>query len=153
MSELATQVEPLVAVLQEQLRADFVSLVLYGSRARGDHHSASDWDLLLIANQLPASVFQRHLFIRGLLPQWWRGRASILAKTPLEFEATVPPLFLDIALDGIILYDCDRYMHKHLTYLRSQINSQGLYREQIGRDFFWQWHEFPGMGHQISWGI
>lgn len=59
----------------------------------------------------------------------WRGRISILAKTSTEFEAHVPALFLDIALDGIILCDTDGYMAKRLAYLERWIRKRGLYRE------------------------
>jgi hypothetical protein len=32
----------------------------------------------------------------------------LLAKGPVEFEGYFPPLYLDIGLDGIILYDPDK---------------------------------------------
>jgi len=43
--------------LEEQL----VSIILFGSRARGDASSDSDWDLLVIARDLLERAFPRRL--------------------------------------------------------------------------------------------
>ncbi len=86
-----------------------------------------------------------------MLPDSWRGQVSVLAKTPSEFEAGVPDLFLDIALDGIVLYDKDDYIHKRLSRLRQIVQKEGLYREQRGRELVWQWQAFPGLGRQLTW--
>jgi predicted nucleotidyltransferase len=130
---------------------NLVALVLFGSRARGDHRPDSDWDILLIARQLPDKPFQRHLYLKRALPADWRGRVAILAKTPAEFEAHLPALFLDIALDGMILHDTDDYVASRLARLRQLIQEEGLYRECRGKDLIWQWQKFPGPGRQLTW--
>jgi hypothetical protein len=63
----------------------------------------------------------------------------------------LPALYLDIAEDGIILYDPQGYAQEKLTYLRELIRKKGLLREKIGRDFAWRWKEFPGFGWSLSW--
>ncbi len=148
---LEAALAPVVSALQDGLGDDLVALVLFGSRARGDAHEESDWDLLVVAGQLPQRTFQRHLHLKRMLPSLWRGQVSILAKTPAEFEAGLPALFLDIALDGIILDDTDNYMSGRLARLRELMREGGLYREQRGRDLIWQWREFPGLGRQLTW--
>jgi uncharacterized protein len=50
-----------------------IAVVLFGSRARGDANEDSDWDLLLIARDLPERVLRRHLWLKGMLPVVWRG--------------------------------------------------------------------------------
>jgi uncharacterized protein len=145
------QIEPVMTALRQQLGEDLVAVVLFGSRARNDHRLDSDWDLLVIAHGLPQKSFERHLFLKRLLPPAWRGRVSILAKTPAEFEAHVPALFLDIAIDGIILHDTDAYATKRLGRLRQLIHEQGLYRERRAKNFVWQWQDFPGLRHQLTW--
>lgn len=149
--EQARPLEPVLAALKQELGRDLIAVVLFGSRARGDHQPESDWDLLVIADQLPGRAFPRHLYLKRLLPPSWRGRVSILAKTVTEFEIGVPALFLDIALDGIILYDTNHYVEKRLAQLKQLISEAGLYREQRGRDLIWQWREFPGLGRQLTW--
>ena len=57
-----------VIALAEARGDRLVAVVLFGSRARGDATEESDWDLLVIAEGLPLRVFERHLFLRRLLP-------------------------------------------------------------------------------------
>ncbi len=129
--------EPVIASLQKELGDDLVALALFGSRARGDDQPDSDWDVLVVARQLSDKPFQRHLYLKGALPADWRGRVAILAKTPAESASGVPALYLDIALDGIILYDPEDYLEQRLAYLRRLIQEKGLRREQRGRDLIW----------------
>ena len=142
-----------VVALKQALDENLVAIVLFGSRARGEAHEASDWDLLLLAHDLPEKLFKRHLYLKGLLPDIWRGQVSIVAKTPQEFEANLPCLFLDIAVDGVIFYDSDNYMADQLDYLRRLIKEAGLHREQHKGDFNWRWPEFPGSNWSLKWRV
>ena len=99
------EITPVVRTLQQGLGKKLVAVVLFGSRARGDAREESDWDMLVIAEDLPDRQMERYRKTKEILPQKWRGRISILAKTPVEFEAVLPSLYLEIALDGLILYD------------------------------------------------
>jgi hypothetical protein len=128
-----------------------VAVVLFGSRARGEADEASDWDLLVIARHLPDKVLERHLWLKSTLPVAWRGCTAILAKTLLEFEARLPALYLDIALDGIVLYDTNEYVTERLARLRRLIQKQGLRRESVQRDLIWRWQQFPGFNWSLEW--
>jgi len=149
--EAHRSLQSVVQALQRQPDLGLIAVVLFGSRARGDEQPESDWDLFIVASQLPAKPFQRHLRLKAILPPAWRGKIALLAKTPAEFEADVSALYLDIALDGLILYDTDGYMQRHLTRLQQLIRKQGLRREQRGRDLIWRWKTFPGPGWRLTW--
>ena len=140
-----------VAALQEGLGDDLVAVVLFGSRARGEADEASDWDLLVLARHLPDKAFPRHLKLKGMLPAGWRGQVSLLAKTPEEFEAHVPALFLDIALDSVVLYDVNGYVTERLARLKQLIENRGLYRERIQRETVWRWKHPPGTEWTLEW--
>jgi len=140
-----------VAALHTGLGERLVSIVLFGSRARGDAHVDSDWDLLVIARELPQKAFARHLSLKNLLPVTWRGVISILGKTPEEFAARLPSLYLDIALDGLILYDTTGYAAQRLSQVRQLIEKQGLYRESHHNDMQWRWRQFPGRTWSLEW--
>src|SRR2546430_2509442 len=88
--------QEITAGLEAGLGDNLVAVVLFGSRARGEARAESDWDLLLIANGLPAGTLKRHFFVKRILPTGCRSTTSILAKSPQEFEARVPSLYLDI---------------------------------------------------------
>jgi hypothetical protein len=90
-------------------------------------------DLLLIAENLPEKPLARHFFLKRSLPADCRGTISLLAKTPAELEAGVSPLYLDIALDGKILYDSKGYATVRLEKLQNLIARSGLYRLRSNR--------------------
>ncbi len=142
---------PVLSALQHALQKQLLAVVVFGSRARGDAQPESDWDLFIIARGLPSNLFQRHIYLKKILPDEWRGVVSILAKTPDEFESHLSDLFLDIALDGVILYDTDQYITKRIKHIYHLIQKQGLYREQVGNSFVWQWRQFPGYNWSLQW--
>jgi hypothetical protein len=147
------QCQSIIHAFQQQLGEVLVALVLFGSRARGDSHAGSDWDLLLVAKELPMKPFERHLYLKRMLPDRWRGQVSILAKTPTEFESSLSPLFLDISLDGVILADTNGYIDQRLMMLRQTIQDKGLYRDRRGQDFVWRWHQQPDLNWELSWEV
>ena len=147
----AGELSPVVDGLKSALGAKLIALVLFGSRARGDAHPESDWDILLVAKELPRSAYQRNAFLLSCLPAMWRCRVSFVAKTPEEFEATLPPLYLDAAMDGIILYDTGSYMHRKLAHVRRKIDEMGLFREKRGKDFLWLWRTPPRGPWKFEW--
>lgn len=144
--------QPVIIALKQALADDFIALALFGSQARGQATPASDWDLLLIARNLPEKHLSRHLFLKKSVPESHRGAVTLIAKTPTEFEAALPSLYLDIAIDGLILHDTNQYLTTRLNHLRRLIQKQGLYREQIANDLIWRWQTFPGLDWSITWG-
>jgi len=148
---LIQEMSPVVRALKRHLADRLVALVLYGSRARREARKDSDWDLLVIAKGLPPRILQRNRFLHSLLPQEWRFRVSILAKTPEEFERLLPPLYLDIALDGIILYDLQDYMRDKLAFIRKKIQDKGLQRKRKGANWLWVWKIPPHGAWELEW--
>ena len=149
-ADLAILGQP-VEALRRGLGDRLIAVLLFGSRARGEAHRNSDWDLLVLARDLPPRLFQRHRLLKQMLPAAERGRISLLARTPQEFEGSLPALYLDIALDGIVLYDPDGYIADKLARLRAMIGEKGLRRERAGRYLVWRWQEFPGFGWALEW--
>lgn len=141
-----------VAALRSELGDRLVAVVLFGSRARGDALPESDWDLLVIAKGLPQHPFDRHVLLKRLLPADLRGEISILAKTPEEFESSLPALYLDVALDGRILYDPRGYAADRMGTLRRMIDEAGLYRERTAAGDVWQWRNPPLGPWSLDWG-
>jgi predicted nucleotidyltransferase len=139
-------VEALRAGLGERL----VAVVLFGSRARGDHRPESDWDLLVIAEGLPERPFDRQLFLNRLVSAC-RAPVSVIARTRQEFESHLPSLYLDIALDGRILYDPTGYASLRLAHLRRLIDAAGLYRERTPAGDMWKWKKQPQGPWVMTW--
>ena len=142
---------PVLAALKSALGERLMALVLFGSRARGEADESSDWDLLLIARDLPPGTLQRHLALKRTLPPGWRGRVALLAKTPEEFEARLPALYLDIAQDGIILYDPIGYAAGKLARVRQLQREAGLERREWAGELIWDWTRPPDGPWKIEW--
>lgn len=160
MADLSTQIgeDPdvpaqIVPALQAALGDRLWAIVLFGSRARGDHHPASDWDLFVIAEGLPEPVLERYRALKGALPPGVRGATAILATSPEAFEARVSDVYLDIALDGQILYDPSRYLARKLAELRRIIDKAGLYRERTPAGDIWNWRVPPPTRWSIDWEL
>jgi hypothetical protein len=76
--------------------------------------------------------------------------ATATPKEP-EFEAHLPSLYLDIALDGRILYDRQNYAAQKLPALRGLIQRVGLYRERTPVGDVWRWRKEPVTGWALQW--
>lgn len=142
---------PLVENLQDGLGQNLVAVVLFGSWARGEQRKASDWDIFVLARSLPVAPMKRYAQFRSLCNDQPESGVSFLAKTQMEFEEGFPSFYLDLALDGIILYDTDGYMEAKLRRIREIIKETRLKRERIPGGFFWEWKKDPGPEWEISW--
>ena len=140
-----------VEALQQALGERLIAVVLFGSRARGDCSPHSDWDLLVLVEDLPERALERHMFLTQLLPPDCRGAVSLLAKTPEEFESALPPLYLDIALDGRVLYDSLGYVAERLEALQRLMERAGLYRERVEGGDVWRWRAEPALPWALHW--
>lgn len=140
-----------VRALREGLGNALISVVLFGSRARQEGRADSDWDLLVIAEGLPSSSFARRLYLKSLLPADCRGAVSMLARTPAEFEAQLSSLYLDIALDGQVLYDPSGYTSRRLATLRQFLGDIGLFRERTTAGDWWRWRKTPPPNWRERW--
>ena len=143
--------ETIVDCYIAHLGNNLVSIVLFGSRARGDAEEGSDYDLFIIAEGLPEKPFKRVLFIRSPLSAQFEERFCIIAKTPEEIIKNFPPLFLDLGLDGIILFDRNDFFKNLQTKIREIIDQAGLERKKDNGGFYWKWQTPPKKGWEITW--
>jgi len=143
--------DKVVKCYKDYLGDDLFSIVLFGSHARGDAREGSDYDLFIIAEGLPPKPFQRILFIRSPLKAQFKEKFCIIAKTPGEVFKDFPPLFLDLGVDGIILFDRDDFFKKAQAKIRDIIRQAGLQRKRVNREYYWEWQKPPKKGWEITW--
>jgi predicted nucleotidyltransferase len=124
----------------------FISLVVYGSVARGKARKNSDIDILLVIKDLPRSRFERQeLFmkieerIEKVLNKYYKKNYFIdfspIFKTPEEAEK-ITPLYLDMVEDAIIIFDRDFFV-KVLTRLKKRLDELGAQRIKFGKKWYW----------------
>ena len=107
VTEREERYQPIIQVLKQQFGPRLRSVVLFGSRARGEARPDSDHDLFVVIDQLPIEPVARQRLVRivlldilGELP----GTVNFITKTPEEVAANLTPLLLDICVDGICLF-------------------------------------------------
>jgi len=140
-----------VECYKKYLGEDLISLILFGSRARSEAKETSDYDLFIIAKALPTKPFQRKLFIRTPLNGQFKEKLCITSKTPEEVLSAFPSFFLDLSLDGIILFDRDHFFEDLQKKIREIISQAGLRRKKEKGEYYWEWQHPPKRGWEITW--
>lgn len=108
------------------------AVLLFGSRARGQHTEHSDADVCLIADDLPEDPFQR----RYPAPSGYRSLA-VFGFHPGEFLRLLRqgnPFVLEIVHGGKLLYD-DGFFGQVRESFEEAIRSYNLQRTESG----WNW--------------
>jgi predicted nucleotidyltransferase len=57
-------IKKVVKCYKDYLGNDLKSIILFGSRAREEGKESSDYDLFIVANNLPKDSFKRMMFMR-----------------------------------------------------------------------------------------
>ena len=147
--------EPYKTILGELLREllnvfgdDLVSVVVFGSVARGEARRDSDVDVLIVVENLPRSRFERlskymeaekrlDPLLDELLDEGYAVTISPVLKTREE-AMRVSPLYLDMVGDAVILYDKEGFFENVLRRLKSRLEELGAERVWIGRKWYWR---------------
>lgn len=136
-ASLEEYVEQILDRLRSRLGPDLVSVVLFGSFARGEAGQGSDIDILVVSEGLKGSLGSRfELFDeieRQLVSSAARKRlrdmgfGTLISPVPLAPDEVKknPPILLDVLTDGVILYDREQFIKKHLLKLQARLKSLG----------------------------
>jgi uncharacterized protein len=144
---LWSAVEAATDAWRTSLGAQLMSIVLFGSLARGDAHAESDIDVLVVAAGFPWSLAARR---RILLAEWERVRAkreldavswNLVTKSPEEARHH-SPLYLDMVEDAILLFDRDGLFASVLDDMRARMRVLGS-RRVVLPDGSWYWDLKP----------
>ncbi|RZN35154.1 MAG: nucleotidyltransferase domain-containing protein [Methanophagales archaeon ANME-1-THS] len=143
----------IVTLLNRSLGENLVSVVLFGSVARGEAGEGSDIDLLIVAKNFEPFKSRFDVFnklewdlktskaYRDLKEKKLGTLISPIPHTPEEIKRN-PPILLDIITDGIILYDTDNFMSLHLKELRKKLVKLGARKIFLGNGR-WYWDLKP----------
>lgn len=143
----ATLLNNMLKILKEEFKDDLISVVVYGSVARGDNRNDSDVDLLIIMKNLPKDsmlkrirLFETKVEDKLNLDEYWKMgyyiSLSPVLKTPEEAEK-FSPLYLDMVYDAVILYDRNYFFTRILQKLRDRLKELGAERVRMGKKWYW----------------
>ena len=143
----ATLLNNMLEIMKEEFKDDLISVVVYGSVARGDNRNDSDVDLLIIMKNLPKDsmlkrirLFETKVEDKLNLDEYWKMgyyiSLSPVLKTPEEAERFSPP-YLDMVYDAVILYDSNHFFTRILQKLRDRLKELGAERVRMGKKWYW----------------
>ena len=145
--------EHFVSLVQETMGGNLISIVLYGSVARGEAGPESDVDLLLILRNASSVYHERlqpmlpllrqlrrqsdwpHLRAEGLVPE-----INVLILSQEEADQN-RLLYLDMIEDARILVDRDNFFRNRLQKLQKRLQELGA--RKIRQNGSWYWDLIP----------
>ncbi|MCB0318453.1 MAG: toxin-antitoxin system HicB family antitoxin [Bdellovibrionales bacterium] len=125
-----------IDIIKQAWAKDLCGLVLFGSYARGDTHSSSDMDLLIVLKQdiIPnRSQYKDWDKISEKLPQ---AISPHFVSLPKDFQ-TIGGLWFEVALDGIILWEDSKKISSVLRNIRLKIAEGSLIRKTVNGHPYW----------------
>ena len=139
--------EKLVKLLQARLGDRLISVVVYGSVARGTARKDSDIDLLVVAEGLPKSRMKRQQIfleveegLNSVVEELWSKGVHVdfspIMLTPEE-ASKIRPVYLDMVEDAVVLYDKDMFFETILERLRKRLKELGAKRIWVGDKWYW----------------
>ena len=145
--------EFITARLIENFQEKLVSIVLFGSIARGQGKSESDLDLLIVIKDLPERYSDRlELFneavrgIEALRLRLWEKKGIYPLIDPIiltpEDASTNHPFYLDMVEGSILILDRGRFMERKLEQLKEKLNRLKA-RKILLADGKWYWELKP----------
>ncbi len=138
--------------LQESFGANLISLVLFGSVARGAAKTESDIDLLIILKDAPAVYYKRlepvidiELKLRDEAFET-TGAAPTFSSIVLSKEEAMENrnIFLDMIDASVILYDENDFFKNRLKELKNRLLELGS-KKVVLEDKTWYWNLKPDL--------
>ncbi len=151
MSQINTLLQTLARQYAERLREALgdrlVSVVLFGSVARGEAGPHSDIDLFIVLEEAPRGMTRRRALLEpvreALTPAlealWDRGiYADFVEIIRTREEARrFHPVYLDMTQEAVLLYDKENFMAGVLERLRKRLEALGAQRKRLGNVWYW----------------
>lgn len=121
--------------LEEIFQDNLISVVLFGSAARGEAREGSDIDILIVAEKFGIegrfevfNIIEKDLKASQEYMELKEKKLGTLISpiplTPSEVEKN-PSILLDIVTDGIIFYDVDDFIENKMEHLRKKLKKIG----------------------------
>lgn len=134
--------EDIIRLIADRLKASpirVISAVIYGSWAKGTQTPDSDMDILIISEEVNPKRHRRTSEIADLKRCLFVGfPLDILLLTPDEAISNFQnhnPLFLDIAVEGIVLIDSNDFVRKLMEETREYIRQRKIEKLSDGWRF------------------
>jgi predicted nucleotidyltransferase len=144
----------LLRLLREAFGEDLISVVVFGSVARGDAKPSSDTDVLVVARNMPEGMSKRMELMAKLLiglegtdacrKLREKGVSTWVQFHPLTLEEAGlhRPIYLDMVEDAVILSDRGGFIESILRGLKRRLEELKAKRVYL-KDGSWFWDLKP----------
>jgi len=132
-------IEKAVENLVEKLKGKIVAVALFGSRARGEATEKSDYDFLVVVKDMNPST-RRFQIYDSLYKVLKRDITVIDVSEDQIFreDLIVTPLLLNIAFDGVILYDPSGKLEKLFRRIRKAVENKLVRYKTVNGKYGWK---------------
>lgn len=148
----------LVSGLVDYFMDRLVSIVLFGSLARGDVHRYSDIDLLVVVDGIPKEYAERIKLLAPIIEKVSRYRIKLWLEKKIYPDINIilldredasinHPFYLDLVTDALIIYDRDGFIENKISQVRSKLTELGAVKIGLP-DGRYYWVLKPG----LKWG-
>jgi len=140
-----------VRLLKEKYKEDLLSIILFGSVARGKWNKESDIDLFIIFTNKSSIRTAINNQLTKVISDYERksklknSKGDRLFSTIQDISLSLKDLhtfrtiFYDIAMDGIILFDRNKTGFHKLKKIKKRIEEKGLKKVFIKEnDYYWE---------------
>ena len=147
-------IEETLRLLLQEFGENLLSVVVFGSIARGEETPESDIDLLVVSRSFSESLSDRMDQLVKILIQLEKTEQHKKMRrkginTWIQFHPLNPeeaklhrPIYLDMVEDSIIIYDKDKLIETTLTNLKRKLRELGAKRIFL-KDGSWYWDLKP----------
>ena len=147
-------IEEALRLLLQEFGENLLSVVVFGSIARGEQTPESDTDLLIVSRSFSESLSDRMDQLTKILIQLEKTEQHKKMRGKginpwIQFHPLNPeeaklhrPLYLDMVEDSIIIYDRDKLMETTLSSLKRKLKELGAKRVLL-KDGSWYWDLKP----------
>lgn len=140
MKSLISQARYFAKIMAGRFPKRLVSIVLFGSVARGQAKPDSDIDILVVMKGLPVGRFAR----RDILEPVWEELAekgcdaniNCHIRTPAEAEK-ISLFYYDFPGEATVLFDTRQFFGKIIKEVAGHIKKTGAVREKWGKFHYW----------------
>lgn len=130
-------VQPLLKQATDIVGAALLGLVVFGSWARGEEHSASDIDVLVVVDA-QTQLAPRFYHQWDQNPLKWSGHIVEPQFVQIPPQDKVQAgIWAEVALDGIVLFEKNFALSRKLAQIRNQIVSGLIERKIVHGQSYW----------------
>ncbi|MCS7113613.1 MAG: nucleotidyltransferase domain-containing protein [Nitrososphaerota archaeon] len=149
LDDIRDLIDLYIDMLKEHYKDRLISIAIFGSTVRGEARTDSDIDMLIVVEGLSEDIGERVREVSSIkfrlkeFKSYWEGYRegkprliSEVILTPEEVSRH-PPILLDIAHEGVILYDEDRFLEGELEKVRRKLEELGARRVKGKAGWYW----------------